>query len=181
MGRSDSPLTSEGRRSSAALAATLRSERIGIILSSPLGRAAGTAKIYGDVLDLHVDVVEAMAELACGEWEGKLRRTVLKPGGLIRDTWRSRPPGGESCADGETRVRPFVRTLRSYGTDAAVLVVGHASVNRVFLKVLLDLAPEIALKIICPHDRVYLIGSDGGIRRRSAAGEDSEGLLMEDP
>jgi broad specificity phosphatase PhoE len=181
MGRSDSPLTSEGRRSSAALAETLRAERVARILASPLGRALATAEIYADALHARINIVESMAELGCGEWEGRLRREVVRPGDQLRNTWWERPPGGESCADGEKRVRPLVRELRSNRTETGILVVGHASVNRVFLKVWLDLTPEVALRIICPHDRVYLLGSDGGTRSRWTSGGEYEGLLLEEP
>ena len=38
-----------------------------------------------------------------------------------------------------------------------ILVVGHAAVNRVFLKIWLNLSPEQAMRIQFSHDTLYYI------------------------
>ncbi len=82
-----------------------------------------------------------MCELKCGRWEGRKRREVLS-GEIMRATWHDRPPGGESYSDAEVRVGSFIRELNSSDYSDSILVVGHAGINRVFLKLWLGLAPH---------------------------------------
>ncbi len=180
MGQSDSPLTEKGLRTAAEMAGRLEQEKIGTIFSSPLGRAARTAKIYADRLGLPVASRDVMAELSCGRWEGKSRRQVLGSSVALRKDWDEIPPGGESCADGEARVAPLISEIRSLDVQAAVLVVGHASVNRVFLKLWLGLHPGVAIRIACPHDTVYVLKDAELISAMSAAGKIVPNLLFEE-
>jgi broad specificity phosphatase PhoE len=41
--------------------------------------------------------------------------------------------------------------------SGSILVIGHAGVNRVFLKLWLDLPPEYAVKIRFEHDMIYVL------------------------
>ncbi len=169
MGRSDSPLTPNGTGSAQALAQILVDERIGTIFSSPLGRAFSTAGIYGEALNLPVVKKEGMAELSCGQWEGKERESVVTDPGTLRTTWIFRPPGGESYEDAECRVSQVIRDIRCQMDGRTVLVVGHASVNRVFLKLWLDLEAEHALQLDCPHEVLYCLEPDGEVHTRSVS------------
>jgi alpha-ribazole phosphatase/probable phosphoglycerate mutase len=100
-----------------------------------------------------------MSELNCGIWEGRVRKEVLS-GEIMRATWHDGPPGGESYADAELRVGSFIRELNASESSDSILVVGHAGVNRVFLKLWLGLPPEYAVKIHFSHDTLYML--DGG-------------------
>jgi alpha-ribazole phosphatase len=178
MGRSNSALTPEGISAAKQVARLVQDQNIRTVFSSPLGRARLSAEIYTEGLGLPVLVREAMAELGCGEWEGKLRSEVGEGLLLIRRTWLDKPPGGESYADGETRVAGFIEEITSPNIQYPILVVGHASVNRVFLKLWLNLDPECAMIVNSPHDTIYLIEGRQKVMAKSVNGFETEGLLF---
>lgn len=176
MGRADFPLTPEGSLVAEKLGLLLRNENVAYVLCSPLGRALASAKIYTNGTGLRISTRDALAELACGQWEGRLRAEVAAGKHAIRETWFDRPPGGESYSDAEPRAESVIRELASETTPESVLVVGHAGVNRVLLKLLLNLEPEIGLRIQCPHDTIYVI-TGGEVEARSAEGRNTKGLV----
>jgi broad specificity phosphatase PhoE len=178
MGRSDSPLTPEGISAAKQVARLIEEQNIRTVFCSPLGRARMSTDIYTARTGLPILVREAMAELSCGEWEGKPRSEVGDGVQLIRKTWMDRPPGGESYSDGETRVAPFIQEIKSEDVQYPILVVGHASVNRVFLKLWSSLDPECAMMINCPHDTIYLIEDRRKVVARSVTGLETEGFLF---
>jgi broad specificity phosphatase PhoE len=120
-----------------------------------------------------------MAELSCGEWEGRARDSVLGETSLLRTTWTDRPPSGESYQDAELRVASMIEEIRSLPDSRIVMVVAHASVNRVFLKLWRNLDPQVALQLRVPHDRVYVLGHGEEVICRSAMGRESRGLLFD--
>jgi broad specificity phosphatase PhoE len=179
MGRSNSPLTEEGIAATRRLARALDGEPIEAIFSSPLGRAAESARIYSKTLGSPMVLKEALAELSCGLWEGKLRVSVVGDTWQLRSAWQERPPGGESYRDAELRVSGLIEEIGPRDRKDAIMLVGHAGVNRVLLKLLLDLNPDVAMRIRCPHDVVYVVDGRGTLVRRSAAGDEIRGLLFE--
>jgi broad specificity phosphatase PhoE len=178
MGRSDSPLTEQGIRTSKELARILIPEGITAIYSSPLGRAVRSAGLYAEALGLTVNVLDGMAELSCGQWEGTPRSSITSHAWKLRETWRQRPPGGESYQDAEERVAAVIREIRAESDPLTSLVVGHAGVNRVFLKLWLELSEEVAIEIIFPNEVLYVIEGRDSIRVKSAAREEFNGLLL---
>lgn len=178
MGRSDSPLTPEGVAVATQVARLVEQQRIRTVFSSPLGRARLSAEIYTERMGLPILATEAMAELSCGEWEAKSRYEVLEGEELIRKTWLDRPPGGESYSDAETRVARLIQEITSLEIQYPILVVGHAGVNRVFLKLWLSLDSECAIRINCPHDTIYLIKNRQDVVAQSANGLETAGFLF---
>lgn len=178
MGRSDAPLTLEGISAAKHVARLVEEQKIRTVFSSPLGRARLSTEIYTGRMDLPILLREAMAELSCGEWEAKSRNEVLAGEELIRKTWLDRPPGGESYSDAESRVLPFIQEITSEEIQHPILVVGHAGVNRVFLKLWLSLDPECAIRINCPHDTVYQIENRQRVVAQSVNGLETEGFLF---
>jgi broad specificity phosphatase PhoE len=179
MGHSDALLTSQGLETAKAVSRIIAPEGVQRIVSSALGRAALTAAIHSERLRVPISFTEAIAELSCGSWEGRRRVDVITGSKSIRGTWQFRPPGGESYQDGETRVGSLVGQILRTSDCEAVLVVGHASVNRVFLKLLLDLDPLTAMTICFPHDTVYVIDHREGVRHASPFGRMGNGFLTE--
>jgi len=178
MGRSDSPLTEEGIRTSKELAQALVSEGIEAIYSSPLGRTVFTANLYAGALGVPVNLRDGMAELSCGQWEGQPRSSVTDNAWNLRKTWRERPAGGESFEDAEPRIAAIIQEVRSANVPTVVLVIGHAGTNRVFLKLWLELSEDLAMRIMLPHDVAYILEDSDSVRGRSASGEEFSGLLL---
>ncbi len=185
LGRSDSPLTGEGLATARKLGRLLRPAGIAAVFASPLGRAKATAEIIAAGLGNEppdrgrrgILVRPALAELSCGRWEGKKRRAVLGEADLIRRSWTARPPDGESYADGERRLAPLIEELRTL--EGPALVVGHAGINRVLVKLWLGLDPAEAQHLDQPHQVVYVFEEQAPLRRLSADGRVKEGFLWE--
>ncbi len=129
LGRLDAPLTARGLAQARALAPFVAGATR--LLSSPLGRAVGTAEALGTGLPVEVD--ERWVEIDYGVLDGVLLGDV--PADLWA-RWRSdptfSPPGGESLADTGSRVRSACEDL--FSTEGAgargdghVVVVSHVS------------------------------------------------------
>lgn len=180
MGRTDSFLTSHALIRAREMGPVLAPEGISRIYCSPLGRTAMTASIYSQLLRAPLHFRPEMPELSCGIWEGRVRREIVRNSLWLRKTWEDRPPEGESYRDAEARVGPFVNELLdTLAHESTILVIGHAGVNRVFLKLLLGLHPSRAIAIRCPHELVYIIEDERTVRYRGLGWEDGEGMLRE--
>ena len=146
-GQSDPPLSPEGEAEAAALAGTLRGERVGCVLASPLRRAAATAAILARALGLPPPVTEPrLIELGYGAWEGLTQAEVKARWPALLRCWKQRPesvsfPDGEDLATVRARLDALLagRPWEAAGAaDAgAVLLVTHAGPIR-----LLRLAAE---------------------------------------
>jgi probable phosphoglycerate mutase len=121
-GRTDIPLTDEGRHHAKLLGERLAGRKFGRVLSSPLSRALETCRLagYGEQAELR----DELREWDYGEYEGlttpQIRET--RPGWTV---WRDGCPGGETAADVGARVDPVVAELRECTEDAIVFAHGH--------------------------------------------------------
>ena len=136
-GRTDIPLTDEGRRSAEALRARLAGREFALVLTSPLLRAADTCKLAG--LGERAIARDELLEWDYGDYEGLTTPEVRehRPGWLL---WRDGCPGGETAGEVGERVDRVIADLREAGGDAAVFAHGH--VLRVLAARWLGLAPE---------------------------------------
>ena len=149
-GQSDPPLAPEGEAEAAALAGTLRDERIGCVLASPLRRAAATAAILARTLGLPPPATDPrLIELGYGAWEGLTQAEVKARWPELLRRWKRTPetvrfPDGEDLATVRARLdalladRPWeAGGPGSTARGGAVLLVTHAGPIR-----LLRLAAE---------------------------------------
>src|SRR5690349_14502789 len=125
-GRTDVPLTDEGRRHAATLRDRIGDHPFAKVLASPLSRARVTAEIagYGDRLELRDDLVE----FDYGDYEGITTADIRKarPDWFL---WRDGSPGGETPDQVGARVdRVIDEALQA---DGDVLVFAHGHVLRV--------------------------------------------------
>lgn len=128
LGRLDPDLDDEGRRQAGCLAAAVADgpppATVARVVASPLRRAVATAEVFG----LPVEVDERWIELDYGEWDGRPVRDVPA---ATWAAWRAdagfAPPGGESLADLDRRVRAACESLAAEAADADVVVVSHVS------------------------------------------------------
>lgn len=121
-GRTDLPLTEEGRRKGERIAERLAGRDFDLVLTSPLERAAETCRIagYGDV----AVVRDELAEWDYGDHEGATTAEIREqdPGWVL---WTHGAPGGESPDQVAARVDRIVDELLDAGDDVAVFAHGH--------------------------------------------------------
>jgi broad specificity phosphatase PhoE len=127
-GRTDVPLTASGRAAASALGRRLEGRVLRGVFTSPLSRAAETARLAG--LDGEPDA--DLMEWDYGEYEGLTTTQVreLRPEWSL---WRDGCPGGEDAVAVGTRMdRVVARILEETEQgDGDVVLVAHGHVLRV--------------------------------------------------
>jgi probable phosphoglycerate mutase len=119
-GRTDIPLTDEGRERARALRERIAGHEFALVLSSPLSRARDTAELAGMTPQLR----ENLVEFDYGEYEGITTEQIRqdRPDWYL---WRDGSPGGETADDVGRRVdRVIEEALRADG-DVAIFAHGH--------------------------------------------------------
>lgn len=127
-GRTDIPLTEEGRAQATALApllATLRPDRV---LTSPLSRARETCGLAGFGDRAVVD--ERLLEWDYGEAEGRTTAEI-RQADPAWSVWTHPIAGAEPLASVAARVEDLIEELRALGPDAVVLAFAHAHLLRI--------------------------------------------------
>ncbi len=150
-GNTDVPLTERGREQARALGAALGRRSFARVLTSPLARAAETAKLAG----FDAEERDELREWDYGAYEG--RRTVdireERPGWTL---WADGVPEGETAAEVAARVDAVLDELRA--TDGAALVVAHGHLLRVLAVRWLGLGPEAGRLLALDPATVSVLG-----------------------
>lgn len=138
-GRSDIPLTAQGRDDARGLTALLAPMRFAAVFVSPLQRARETCALagYGDVAVVDADLVE----WDYGAYEGRTAAEIRveRPGwNLFRDG----VIGGETLDDVARRAARVLERVR--GVDGDVLLFGHGHQLRIFTALWLEQPPATA-------------------------------------
>jgi probable phosphoglycerate mutase len=135
-GATDVPLTEVGREQAGAVREALAGESFGRVLTSPLARAADTARLagYGDA-----EPRDELREWDYGEYEGRRTAEIReeRPGWTL---WRDGVPGGETAAQVGARVDRLLAELRR--DDGRVLAFAHGHLLRVLAARWVALEPE---------------------------------------
>jgi probable phosphoglycerate mutase len=144
----DIGLSAEGDAAASALAGRLEGVAFDRIVSSPLRRAVETVELLAAGRAFETDA--RLAEMDYGEWEGLTYAEIEARDLERRWRWEADPaaehcPGGESGNEVAGRARSFlVDAIVSAGANAGdvdaagrVLVVAHATLNRILLCVAL--------------------------------------------
>lgn len=155
----DSPLTALGVRQAHAMArlvADLVEREPGAwrMVSSPLGRAVATARIFSERTGLPFVIDERIREHSMGSFDG-LHSAEFVPKFRMDVAPRLRPfhtPDGESFDAVVTRVRDF---LDSIPNDHRVIVVSHGTCGRFIRGVYAGLEPEALLSQDVPQDAIF--------------------------
>lgn len=126
-GRTDVPLTAEGRRRAADLADVLAGQSFDRVLCSPLRRARDTCELAGFADGAEVD--DDLMEWDYGEYEGATALEIRadRPGWSV---WKDGPLGGESLRDLGTRVDRVIADVCD-GKSQDVLIFAHGHLLRV--------------------------------------------------
>ncbi len=132
-GHSDVPLNADG---------VVQAQRIGsrlsthpsppqVIYSSNLSRAIQTAEEIAKPLGIEVRTTPKLRETMLGEWEGLTRTEIIARGDgvllneYITDSYKSRPPGGESLDAVWDRMLKEFTQIRQDHPDSSIAIVGH--------------------------------------------------------
>ena len=139
-GRTDLPLTEEGRRQAQILAEKAKALSLDVIISSPMLRARQTAAAVAAVTGLQVTTDARLIEQDYGIYEGKPRKD---PGFLAnKRQFATRYPGGESMFDVCSRVYSLINELKEKYLDKNVLLVCHGGVCRLIRSYFEDMTNE---------------------------------------
>jgi broad specificity phosphatase PhoE len=143
-GQEDIPLSPEGQRQATGLGALVRTYRPSVVVSSPLRRAAETARLMG--FD-RPETDERWREASLGTWTGRTADDLRADGSDDYRRWRAgalTPPGAESFTQLADRVTDAVDGLRAgaRGAPDVVLVITHGGPIRAVCDRFLGLAPE---------------------------------------
>jgi broad specificity phosphatase PhoE len=160
-GHLDSALTAAGLEQARRHGVTLRGRGIDAIFVSPLGRAVTTARLINEGLGLPIEVVDDLAELHLGAFNGLIDEQVDTrfPGWRQRratDKYHWRFPDGESYADADVRAARALDQL-SRRRARRPLLAAHEMIGRMLQRHLLGLDPAAALARSHPQDVVYQI------------------------
>lgn len=140
-GRTDLPLLPLGEQQARALGKQLEGQRFAKVFSSPLRRAADTARLagFGDRLELS----ELLLEMDYGEDEGRRRVDIRaeRPGW---DVFRVGPKGGETAFDVAARCARFIKEIDNIEEEGDILLFAHGHLIRTFAATWLLASPLFA-------------------------------------
>ena len=160
----DSKLTKTGIEEAKIVALRLKNKKIDVAFQSSLSRAKDTLK---EVLKFHPEckqIIEdnRMIERDYGKLSGLTHLECVKKYGAEQyDKWHrgfnNRPPGGESFADIEKRVKSFVDDLIKFMKKAKVNVAISSSGNsiRLFRKIMENAPIDRVVEWFIPYDKAF--------------------------
>jgi alpha-ribazole phosphatase/probable phosphoglycerate mutase len=119
-------------------AQALSGEPLAAIYSSPRRRALQSAEFLGKAKGLSVTILEGLCEIDFGDFEGLTYEEIEKQYPERYQRWMTRPteihfPGGESCAQMQTRVLATTLKLCQLHQRESIAIVSHGGVNRIIL------------------------------------------------
>jgi len=136
-GRTDIPLTDEGRRRAKELRGALVGHRFSLVLVSPLQRARETCALagFGDVANIDPN----LCEWNYGDYEGKSTAQIRKQ----RPNWNLWKDGvvnGETVEEVGVRARAVI--ARVTPVEGAVALFAHGHILRILAACWLGLPPD---------------------------------------
>jgi len=152
-GRTDLPLTDEGRDLARRLHGRLADRPWALVLTSPLARARETADLAG--LGERAEPCDDLLEWDYGEYEGRTTAAIReeRPGW---DLWTDGVPGGETLDQVASRVDRVV--ARAAALDGDTVAFAHAHVLRVLAARWLDLAPTVGRHLVLDTAAISTLG-----------------------
>ena len=161
-GRTDIPLEDAGRAAAGALGEALRGRTFRLVLTSPISRAADTARLAG----LDAVAEPALLEWDYGEYEGVTTAQVreTRPDWLL---WRDGCPGGEDAAAVARRAdRVIERVLGETESDGDddVALVAHGHLLRSLAARWCEFGPEAGIRLRLDTGTLSVLGWEHEVR-----------------
>ena len=146
-GKLDVELSEVGKAQIKNTAKWLEKFNAAAIYSSPRIRAAESARIAADQLDLEIILENRFAEMDFGDLEGSTYDDVKTRFPKIYECWMTKPttvefPNGESFTIMRRRVLAAIDELKTRHTNQTLVIFSHGGVNRIALTEALNLPPE---------------------------------------
>jgi len=176
-GTQDIPLNDLGRQQAADAGSILanllardgRSKQSLAFVASPLGRARSTMELVGGTLRLppaDYSIDDRLREIGYGHWEGSTlaQMQASDPGVFARrqaEKWTVPPPGGESYASVQIRMRDWYDSLL-----VDTVAVSHGGTARALMVALGIETSASAADLAIEQGAVYVF-SDGGLTKYS--------------
>jgi probable phosphoglycerate mutase len=176
-GTRDIPLNDLGRKQAADAGSILadlfardgRSKQSLAFVASPLGRARSTMELVRGALELppaDYSIDDRLREIGYGDWEGSTLKQMQAsdPEVFARrqaDKWTVPPPGGESYASVQIRMRDWHDSLL-----VDTVAVAHGGTARALMVALGIETSASAADLTIEQGAVYVF-SDGGLRKYS--------------
>jgi len=169
-GFNDAKLTKLGINQAKIIAKKLKNKKFSVAFYTGLIRSTQTLK---EVLRYHSHIKlikdNRMIERNYGRLNGHTHKEIIKKYGQEQfEKWHRgfncRPPGGESFADVERRVRSFIVWLKKFMKKNKVNVVisSHGNSIRLFRKILEHKSEKEAVKWFIPYDKIFSYSLDIG-------------------
>jgi len=154
-GRTDVPLSAQGRAQAETLRALLGTHEFTTVLTSPLSRARDTAALAGFP---DAEPVDLLVEWDYGELEGLTTKQIRDRGPQWAEwtIFTGDVPNGESIDQVATRARSVLD--RADTATGSVLLFSHGHFLRVFTAAALDLAPTNGAQFALETATVNVIG-----------------------
>jgi probable phosphoglycerate mutase len=151
-GRNDLPLTRAGAAQATALAGRLAAvPDIGAVASSPLRRSRETAEAIAALLGVEVEILDGLAELDFGAFEGLTADEVAERYPDEYAAWLASPdaspPGGESFTALANRVRRAREAVLAAHPEQTVAVVTHVTPIKTLVRLALDAPPTVLFRM----------------------------------
>ena len=176
-GTRDIPLNDLGRKQAADAGSILadlfardgRSEQSLAFVASPLGRARSTMELVRGALELppaDYSIDDRLREIGYGDWEGSTLRQMQASDPEVfakrqADKWTVPPPGGESYAAVQIRMRDWYDSLL-----VDTVAVAHGGTARALMVALGIETSASAADLTIEQGVVYVFG-DGGLTKCS--------------
>ncbi|WP_137814326.1 histidine phosphatase family protein [Gandjariella thermophila] len=159
------PLTEEGRRQAAELAAALATEPVVAVYASTAVRAQQTAAPVAEAHGLPVRVVEGVHEVFVGDLEGRNDRPALERFFAVYAAWADGDldvsmPGGETGRQVLDRFVAVVARIRAEHPDGAVVLVSHGAAVRLVAHQLANVAAELTKHALVPNTGQVVLEAD---------------------
>ncbi|BBH23608.1 alpha-ribazole phosphatase [Paenibacillus baekrokdamisoli] len=138
-GITDIPLSETGRSQARKAAAWFQDIPLSAVYCSPLKRALETAQTIARSHSLAASSDPRLQEIDFGQWEGRTKQQILQEDPSVWERWLVDPADTQAGQCGETaaavcsRVLSCINELSKKHEGESLLIVGHNTVNRLFM------------------------------------------------
>lgn len=159
-GAIDSPLTEKGIQQLNTVFASINTDDLSKILSSPRKRCSSTSQLWAKQLNIPYEIKDDFQELHFGDWEGKTVETLIeegqnKEGSGLEDFWTApeqhTPHNGETLQDFNQRIANGWHQLINNHKSKHIALVTHGGVIRNIIGNILQIPLNNLSYLEAPH------------------------------